>query len=224
MISNELNDQNISLDSYSSRLKYAMKLREVSYAQIANAIGTARQSIRNLCVREDTKGSKLTIPIAEYLEINSEWLAHGKGSIDKPNLLKAIDQNNYRVVPIINWEQALQLANGSFEATITPELPSVLCSSSLSDNCFALKINDNSMSPRFDKKTVIVIDPTVKPRDQSFVLAYIKKQKEIIFREYILENGIALLHPMNTALYKVVPFTNDDLLLGVMMESRWVSQ
>jgi transcriptional regulator with XRE-family HTH domain len=66
------------LDTFGKRLKYAMKVRDVSQAELAGVIGLRQQAIFLLC-KEKSKGTKHAFSIARYLRVDPEWLILGSG-------------------------------------------------------------------------------------------------------------------------------------------------
>ena len=67
-----------ALDTFGKRLKYAMKLRDASQAELAGVIGLKQQAIFLLC-KEKSKGTKHAFAIARYLRVDPEWLILGSG-------------------------------------------------------------------------------------------------------------------------------------------------
>ena len=67
-----------ALDTFGKRLKYAMKVRDVSQAELAGVIGLKQQAIFLLC-KEKSKGTKHAFAIARYLRVDPEWLILGSG-------------------------------------------------------------------------------------------------------------------------------------------------
>ena len=67
-----------ALDTFGKRLKYAMKVRDVSQAELGGVIGLKQQAIFLLC-KEKSKGTKHAFAIARYLRVDPEWLILGSG-------------------------------------------------------------------------------------------------------------------------------------------------
>ena len=67
-----------ALDTFGKRLKYAMKIRDVSQAELGGVIGLKQQAIFLLC-KEKSKGTKHAFAIARYLRVDPEWLILGSG-------------------------------------------------------------------------------------------------------------------------------------------------
>lgn len=57
-----------------------------------------------------------------------------------------------------------------------------MTSNTASDSAFALKIEDNSMSPGFEKTDIVIVDPEIKPTPSSYVVAV--ADGEPVFRKY----------------------------------------
>lgn len=53
-----------------------------------------------------------------------------------------------------------------------------------SKHCFALQIQDDSMSPTINAKDIVMLDPDQKPKPADLVAAKIKGQSDVIIRQY----------------------------------------
>ncbi len=67
-----------ALDTFGKRLKHALKIRNVSQAELAAVIGLKQQAIFLLC-KEKSKGTKHSFSVARYLRVDPEWLILGSG-------------------------------------------------------------------------------------------------------------------------------------------------
>mgnify|MGYP001602930571 CR=1 FL=1 len=71
----------------STRLRYARRLRKLTQVKLAQLSGVKQASISDLERGESKsfRGSTL-VSIASSLRVNPEWLAHGKGPMDRQNI------------------------------------------------------------------------------------------------------------------------------------------
>ncbi|ENA1773843.1 helix-turn-helix domain-containing protein [Yersinia ruckeri] len=132
--------------------------------------------------------------LAKALHVNPNWLVSGKG--DKEATQQApVRINNAspidvitREVPLISWVQA-----GAFtEITLLPREDYVYypCPVVCSAESFALRIEGESMTPRFEPDDIIYVDPElVDPPSGKFVIARLEGSAEATFKQLqILDN------------------------------------
>lgn len=70
-----------------TRLRYARKKRKLSQVKLASLSGVKQGSISDLERNESKafRGNTL-VSVANALRVNPEWLAHGKGSMERQNI------------------------------------------------------------------------------------------------------------------------------------------
>lgn len=198
--------------SLSARLKLAMRLLGVNQSELARRINIKPQIIQYLC-NKNVKASRFTFEIAEALGVDYTWLSTGDGS------MYPIEQNTVEnvKVPFIRWSDLGYLFIKGDTAT---EAGNFVFSNIASEKgCYALKLEDISMEPRFEKGTTIIFDTTESPRDGDFVLANLKAHSVWVFREYQKDGEVEKLIPLNKNLYKEVVLTNDDHVFGVLIQT-----
>ena len=79
---------------------------------------------------------------------------------------------------------------------------------------FALRMLDTSMSPEFDIDHIVIIDPSITPKNGDFVL-YETKSSLIIRKIEIAENTV--LKALNPN-FSDMPIENTDSVLGVVTQ------
>ncbi len=79
--------QTVGMSEAATRLRYARKLRKLSQVQLAQKAGVKQASISDLERGESKsfRGNTL-VSVATALKVNPEWLAHGKGSMERQNI------------------------------------------------------------------------------------------------------------------------------------------
>jgi len=205
----------------SERLSAALEELKISQAELARKIQVKPQVINYLC-KNKTKASSLTYEIADALGINGEWLATGEGYMkndDDPQFKLFNIQNR---IPIISAESIKKSSSPPFQLPDQNNpMEWVLSSSTCGKNGFAFRLTDKSMYPRFDEKTIVIINPDKKPESNDFVLAYIKPIDDVLLRKIELSEDKPLLKPFNTSMYKDINIDTNTKIIGTLVEARW---
>lgn len=214
-----------TFSNLSERLVHALKMKEISQAELARQLNIKPQAIHYLC-NSRCKKSGFTYQIADILNINSTWLACGQGS-----MLHETDRQEHNecttervTLPILDSAYIKKYAAaGNHPITTVTDKGRYLFTSERENNSgFAWQLQDKSMYPRFDLGTVIIVNPNMEPKSGDYTLIYLHEVDDIIFRIYnISDNHEILLTPINRAMYKPLKKSDDDLLLGVIVEARW---
>ncbi|MHA3354298.1 LexA family protein [Yersinia enterocolitica] len=132
--------------------------------------------------------------LAKALQLNPNWLVSGKGEKEASNqAAMKIDNASpidilTREVPLISWVQA-----GAFtEVTLLPRDEYVYypCPVVCSPESFALRIEGESMLPRFEPDDIIYVDPElIDPPSGKYVIARMEGSAEATFKQLqILDN------------------------------------
>jgi len=93
---------------YSHRLKMAIAARNVSYIQLAKAMGVTYQAVQKVITGKTKEfGASNHFRDAEYLSVNPIWLLEGSGSVmvqfecdnftSVPNSLQSIAKDSFRL-------------------------------------------------------------------------------------------------------------------------------
>lgn len=207
-------------NSLSERLRYALKLLKVSQTDLAKQINIKPQAIQYLCASNSQK-SKFTFEIADALNIDFSWLATGKGT--PPNKVELT--KNERMIPILSFTQIREWKIYGTKIDLSKITNWIPISEEISQDSFALILNDKSMAPRFDLNTVIIIDPTPVIMDtyvpNYYVLVYLAQEDFVVFRQLNIVNNTKLFIPINKNLYKDTLLQEKDIVLGTCKEARW---
>ncbi len=206
------------LNTLSDRLSYALDRLGISQAELARRIKVKRQAVQYLCT-SGTNKSKFAYDIAEALGISVDWLVASKGEMMLKESPEQRLLSEQKVVPILDWNQINAWLSHKLDKFTLANWTTI--HEKLSDNSYALKLKDNSMFPRFDSETVIVIDPTISPTPPCFVVAYIKRMHDFVFRRLTKEDGKLMLYAYNETGYKQLPLLKEDKVLGCMVEAKW---
>lgn len=212
-------DQKIAvLKNLSERLSHALKLQNISQSELARKINVKPQVIQYLCTN-NVNTSRFTYLIADALSLNGVWLATGEGTMlyeDDPTY--QLMQSQHRI-PLLEWPEIYQWTQQTSKNNHSNQW--ILADDNQNQNAFAVKMNDKSMWPRFEKNTLLIINSSQSPTDQSFVLVYILSLDEVALRQLIIQDNKKNLYPMNSTMYKSVELTSNDKILGMLVEARW---
>lgn len=210
--------KNDGLNNLSSRLKFALKILNISQTELARRINVKPQVIQYLCASQSQK-SKFAFEIAEALNIDFAWLATGKGiAPEKSELVK-----NENSIPLLSFEQIKEWKLAGKKMDLSKINSWISMDEEVNSNSFAVEINDRAMAPRFDLYTIIIIEPinTIILEQNCYILVYLVQEDFIIFRQYALVNNNKCLIAINKNLHKDIFLKENDLILGVCKEARW---
>ncbi len=117
---------------------------------------------------------------AKVLNVTPDWLQFGYGEM-RPNHSSV---SLAACVPFLHSMQAVSSMNKEKDFFSPIGLDEHLAKVA-STHSFALVVDDLSMAPLFMPGDILIFDPEVKPRPGEFVIATLKKDKDIvIFRKY----------------------------------------
>ncbi len=206
-------------ETLSDRLRCALDKLGITQAELGKRINVSRQVIQYLC-RSNIHKSKFSYDIAEAMNINVDWLVTGKGDM---LFEESSEKQHYlpqqKAVPILQWNQIDSWLHKTLDNHDIKGWTSI--AANISPRSYALILKDNSMLPRFDAETTVIIDPDMSLRPPCFVIAYVKKIHDWVFRRLTDENGQKVLYAYNEAGYKQLPLSQDDLILGYLVEAKW---
>jgi SOS-response transcriptional repressor LexA len=200
-------------ENLSTRLSHAIRVLNISQSELARRIGIKPQAIQYLCTSNATR-SKFVFDIADALGINVDWLLAGQGKMLEGTIPT---EDITTKAPLIEWSQITDWLEGG-DQTIKP-ISYINTQLDFNKKCYALKIMDCSMAPRFEIGTLLIIDPESTPRENDFVIVATKFSENPIIRQLIKKNESLTLMPSNTTLYKEIPLNQDDKILGVLRQT-----
>jgi len=208
-----------TVNTLADRLIFALEQNQVSQAELARRINVKRQAIQYLC-SSGTSKSKFAYDIAEALNINVDWLVTGNGEMNAVNSAEQKLLAEKNIVPILQWNQIAKWLDNAIDKNEIKDWTVV--HEKINPCSFALTLKDNAMFPRFPSETIIAIDPNKALKYPCFVLVYVKKLHETVFRYLVKDNEKLILHAFNETGYKQIPLSSEDKVLGCMFEAKWL--
>jgi SOS-response transcriptional repressor LexA len=103
-----------------------------------------------------------------------------------------------RVYPLISWVQA-----GDWADIVTDGLPAHAaqewhpCGVRCGPRTFVLRVQGQSMEPRFTEGELIFVDPDAEARNGSFVVVRLDDAHQATFKQLIIEGDRRYLRPLN---------------------------
>lgn len=188
--------------------------------ELACAVGLPAPTVHRLVSGKSTRPYKSSLkPIADYFAISMEQLL-GEEPLDTPQDIQKQTPfpTTSRIIeiPLIEW------ASLTHPQARQTSQQTVIATSDLSDQCFAVIMNDSSMAPQFSRDSVLIIDPDKQPSDRSFVLVQLANSDIVVFRQILIDADYQFLKPLNPDLnaFKMRLLEQDDKILGSLVEAR----
>lgn len=206
------------------RVKRRRKELGVTQEALAVLIGVSQNAIVKI-----EKGGSTTkiVELAKSLMVTPEWLLTGEGQKEPPAADQKTDtcfDSNVSEgpvlrgkIPVISWVQAGNwmnvidnLAPGDAEKWINTTY-------SARRHTFALRINGDSMEPKFPEGAIIVVEPDEDPLPGKYVVVRRNNDNEATFKQLILDGGMYYLKPLNSR-YPIMELTPDSTIVGVVKQ------
>lgn len=154
------------------RLTLAMRIKGITQATLGAGVGVSQTTIWKLTHGKTSSNRKL-YEIADYLNVNLDWLVSGKGEMGNNHQKNQIEYvENIKKGLIIVKGEAILKTDGVFQ--INEHFKGSLRVYSDNPNVFALKIKGDSLFPRINSSEFVVIDPNIVPRSGDDVLVRTK--------------------------------------------------
>jgi SOS-response transcriptional repressor LexA len=184
------------------RLEESASDKDLSLSAIAERVGVSRAAATRWRGGGGITPATLR-KIASLLNVDFEWLKTGKITNTLSNEENAKHDNNAEIIERVKKVPLIDMvAAGGWSEVIDPypvgEAESWEdCSVPHSDRAFAVRINGESMSPKFEHGEIIYCDPMQNPENKDYVIAKLDDSNEATFKQLIIEDGKMLLKALN---------------------------
>lgn len=201
----------------SANLKQLMRVHEnLSVSDLARETRIPQPTLHHILSGATKKPRKqLLDTLANFFSVSTDQLLT-KGNL--PNIIPETVKENLKIstVPIIKWEH---LKNWPKDIKGCKE---ILLDRKVSQNSFAVSIEDNTLEPNFPNGSLLIFDFTSDYTDRDFVIAHMSDSDSILFnRVFIDELDRYLKHNTqdgDVQLIKISPFK--DRVIGKLIEVR----
>lgn len=196
-------------------LQILSEMNNVSEAELCRKTNVPQATLNRLLsgATDDPRVSTL-VAIADFFSVSIDQLL-GIQSL-APNMVKAKAETS-TFIPILSWKNIKGSAILNYSEQ--KELQWIETEPS-NKQCFGLKAEGESMWPQFVEGIILIVDPTIKAKHKDFVICYLHKEKETIFRQLIEENQYKILNPINHV-FPPIRFTKNDRIIGVVSQARY---
>ena len=198
-------------------LKHLISSAGISEAALAKMVNVPRATINRLTSGRtpDPRASTLKA-IAEHFHISVDQLVGSQPLLWEKN--KIVSSSPLLSVPMLaleniqNWKDVVERNenNRDFER-ITIDIKG--------HEKFATQIKGEAMWPQFQENTILIIDPVKKPSNRDFIIVYIEKNMEAIFRQFIMEGTYKILKAINP-IFPPIYMQECDKIIGVVTQTR----
>ena len=156
---------------------------------------------------------KAFLSICRALKCRGEWLAYGSGPIEDTDLAVTIE----RRAPEISWGKAISwLGSHSVDGSNSHIAP-VPCS----NMSFALRINSESMLPKFEVNDLIFVDPEItQPVNGKYVVTAMASGSEAALKQVqVIDSRVMLrlTNPDYPPELKYISMFNDIKIIGTVV-------
>lgn len=185
--------------NFGDRIKSARIKAGMSQEALADKIGISKQSISawERGISKKIEGENL-VKAAQVLGVSESWIQTGLDSAKHLKGFQNIEATlNSAKVPLIDmvaagdWcEVADPYPAGEAESWEPCPVPH-------GENTFAVRINGESMAPKFQHGEIIFCDPSVQPNNGDYVIAKLIDENQATFKQLIMDDGQYMLKALN---------------------------
>lgn len=178
------------LDSVSKRLKYLVDTMGVKQSHMAEKLGLSPSGLHYI-LNNDVKFSKNAKKIAEFLNVNKEWLETGEGEIYQENTTI----KTYRV-PLFYPDQLKIYYQGNESESLSTN-NFVITSQTYKNTLISVYVTSNDFAPKFELGDMIIFEQVQSFVDGEILLLYVRPLNEIIVRYAHTVNDFLILSSLN---------------------------
>lgn len=196
-----------NINTLGERLHVCLNFRGISQTELAKGVGVTPQNIQAICSGKIQK-SRHVNEIAAYLNVNPTWLATGKLSSGShyATQITAVSQ-----IPIIAWS-TIENANYNLDEQINGVFDH-------GDLSYALKMTDDSMSPRFEQGDILLISKSTEAVVGDYIIVKILANNQYACR--VLQSNEPLKLRAINPVYGIIEYSNTPFeILGIVKEVR----
>lgn len=193
-----------SVVSFSDRVLMLLSQQKRSKSWLAEEIGVSKQALNYILMHSSKK--KCINEIALALGVNPEWLKTGKGSF----VLNLQSRDDVVFIPLMSIE-TIASKRSDTKSTLA-------VSATYAADCFAVILDNDSMEPLFTEGSILIVDPTKKPKNRDFVLFSVPGSADVYFRQCFKE-GQDYYFKAVASMYETLKH-REITLHGTLVESR----
>lgn len=195
-----------------SNLRKLMELANISEHELSRRTNIKQPIIHRLLSGENQNPKLSTVkPIADYFTITISQLI-GEQKMKKVwNGHTTREHHGWNEVPLINWEDVCKSKERKIQRYVVIDC-------NVSESAYALLIIDSSMEPVFPEKSLIIVDPIIKPIDGDFIILKMITN-DIVVRQVHTMSDKTYCAPLNRRFGNIIEITPDDTILGSVIRT-----
>lgn len=220
------------MDTFATRLKFSLdragfppkgKGRQILLSKVFNV---TQQCVQRWLTGEGYPDTKRIPDVARELGVNLEWLLSGYGSYHLPcDTLNFPSEHSprWKKIPIFSLKEAEKWEETSVRFILrkATSVQGVWAEVQASPDAYAIRMEGDSMVPRYMPGSIIILDPHYIP-DPGHIVAYYIERLDKLFLGRLVKNidGIEL-HPDNKN-YKPAIVQKKDKYCGSIRQARMI--
>ena len=198
-------------------MKLLMGRRKISESELSRRTLVGQPVIHRIASGENHNPKLATLrPLAKFFSLTLSQLI---GDVPLPDMaMVEMPAPNSKLlhVPLLTLDQAPLWVGHKDQVKTERTLVTDL---TISDESFAIQLQDTTMRPNFPEGTVCIIDPHLQPVDLDFVVVRRGGQQAAVFKRYLIDGEDRYLKAMNSD-FPAVEMDKDSLIVGTMVEAR----
>lgn len=205
------------MNKLGENLKKLISNAKLSENELARRVGLPQQMINRIISGKNTNPKLDTLsPIASYFMISISQLI-GEDELQLKTRVSSTHQG-WKNVPLLD----IKAINAkTIHHLLAHPIDTIKTDVELSDDGFAILMNDASMEPRFPKDTLLFFDPHIEIKNGKFCLIF-SYLESVIFRQLLVnKSGIKIkcLNPSYTS-FESVALHAKDKIIGMLVQAR----
>lgn len=211
--------------SLSTVLPYLMHKFNVDDVALHKVTGIPASTIARMRNNTQANPTATTLhPIAHYFNVSIDELL-GYTALKNPSLLPIEDNDAViaTTLPVLAWEQVFEWVSNESEALNAKLTQWLKTEHEVSSHSFSITVTSDSFGPGFRKGSLLLFDPQIVPKDGDLVLIQFQDSNQIALRKIIIDGEDIFIRSVNPEIKETKKLTNVSYLLGVLFETRYVT-
>ncbi len=182
----DLDDLN-ELDSFSKRLKYIVDSQGLKQSHMADKLGLSPAGLHYI-LNNDVKFSKNAKKLAQFLNVNENWLLRGEGNVFVENT-----KVKTYIVPVYYPDQ-LKVFYNSNQKLKLQATSEAITAIQYSQDVRGIYVTEANFSPKFEVGDIVIFENTSTFKNGEILLVYLHKTNQIVMRYgFNIKESIILL-------------------------------
>ena len=168
-----------------ANLQKLLKLHgDLSLSDLARKIKVPQPTLHHILEGKTKKPRRRALEaLAAFFSISvSQLIGVIPLSSTIPDAIK--DSLKISTVPLITWDLVKNWKNSKNDLV---KFNKIILEKQVDKNSFALQLQDSNMEPLFQEKSILIFDPSKKPKERDFVLAYFIEADHLIFNRLFID-------------------------------------